>query len=124
MSTKFKKGVSGNPSGRPKADPKVTQFQKMTYNEFIDHLQKYGAMTQAEMVIHLDRDDCTMFEKIFGRLIYQAAKGDKAARAVLFERLWGKVKDSIEITRIEPFIIQRPSGAEVELGAITKSKKT
>lgn len=95
----FKKGVSGNPGGRKKESPIVSQFRKTSYEDFINYLNKYGAMNQAEMKAEIERVDCTMFEKIFGRIIYQAAQGEKDGRQVLLERLWGKVKDQVEFTQ-------------------------
>jgi hypothetical protein len=96
--TRFKKGVSGNPSGRPKEDPAIRKFKETTYKDFIDQLQKYGSLSMDEMEADLRRKDATMFERIFGKIIQQAANGERDGRQVLLERLWGKVKDQVEVT--------------------------
>ncbi len=97
----FKPGEVHNPGGKPKQDPAIKAFKETSYKDFIANLQKYGGMTEKEIAIELKRPDVTMFEKMFGNIVAGAANGDKDARAVLLDRLWGKVKDSIEITNKE-----------------------
>ncbi len=93
----FKKGQSGNPNGRPKIDPELKHFRELTYKEFINQLQKYGWQTPDQIKQDLERTDVTMFERIFGKIILQAADGEKDGRQVFLERLWGKVKDQVEV---------------------------
>lgn len=93
---RFVKGQSGNPGGGKKLDPFVKEFKETSYKDFINQLQKYGKLTRLEMQADLQRPEATMFEIMFGQIVASAAKGDKDARQVLLERLWGKVKDSIE----------------------------
>ncbi len=92
----FVKGQSGNISGRPKQKAHIAEFRQTSYEDFINQLQKYGSLTKEEMQEDLNRKDATMFELIFGRILVDAAKGERDARQVLFERLWGKVKDKLE----------------------------
>lgn len=114
--TQFKKGKSGNPSGRKKADPIVTAFKETTYNEFLAGLQKYGKLSREQMQKELTRPDITMFELMFGQIVASAAKGDKDARQVLLDRLWGKVKEQVMIEGPKPTVIERPNGDQVILG--------
>lgn len=97
--TLFKKGQSGNPSGRAKQDPQIKAFRELTYKEFLTQLQKYGWQTPKQIEQDLKREDVTMFERIFGKIILQAAEGEKDGRQVFLERLWGKVKDQVEFTQ-------------------------
>lgn len=97
--TQFKKGQSGNPNGRPKVNPTLKAFRELTYNQFIGQLQKYGHQTPDEIKQDLARKDVTMFERIFGKIILQAAEGEKDGRQVFLERLWGKVKDQVEVSQ-------------------------
>ena len=92
----FVKGKSGNISGRPKMDPALKKFKETTYKDFLGGLQKYGAYSPKEMEAELERANITMFEMMFGNIVYTAAKGDKDARALLLDRLWGKVKDQVQ----------------------------
>ncbi len=106
VETRFKKGVSGNPGGRP-ASPIMKEFREITYKQFVESLQKYGDMTREELQADLKRPDATMFELMFGHIVAQAAKGDHYARNLLIDRLWGK------ITAIN--ISQTPMGSQVQI---------
>lgn len=99
--TPFKPGQSGNPKGRPPLPRSLKVFRHTTYVEFLEKLQLYGAMTREELAAELRRPDASNFELIFGKLIFSAAKGDTSARKEILERLWGKVKDSLEISHRE-----------------------
>lgn len=99
---KFQKGQSGNPGGKPKVDPSITQFKATTYKDFIENLQKYGGLSPAEMKADLARPNATMFELIFGKIISGAAQGDRDARNVLLDRLWGKVKQEVRLEEGNP----------------------
>ncbi len=94
---KFKKGQSGNPGGRPKVPDEIKKLRQMTYQEFLDALQKYGVMTREDVEAHLKRKETTCFEHIFGKVIIDACDGEKDARNLLIERLWGKVKESYDL---------------------------
>ncbi len=91
--TQFKKGVSGNPSGRPKADKTVRQFQETTYKDFISKLQLFGGMAKSELKQVVDDPSTAVFDLIFARILYDAMAGKSDARQVLLDRLWGKVKE-------------------------------
>ena len=94
---KFKKGQSGNKSGRPKEDPKIKAFKQTSYQEFVKALQKYGTMSLAELKEEMKRPDISMFELMFAQLVGSAAKGDYQSRQMLIDRLWGKVKDGVDL---------------------------
>lgn len=95
--TQFKKGISGNPSGRPKNDPLIQKVKETTYKEFITQLHKFGNLTREEVAQEIMNPEATMFQVMFGQIVASAAKGDRDARQVLLERLWGKVKDELKI---------------------------
>ncbi len=92
--SRFKAGVSGNPGGRPKADPQIKVFKETTYKDFVTGLQKYGDMEKAELKKEVKRQDIRAFDLIFARVVDQATDGEKDARAVLMDRLWGKPKET------------------------------
>jgi len=113
---KYVKGQSGNPSGRKKEDPLIRKVKETTYKEFLEGLQLYGTLSREEMQKELQRPDATMFELMFGQIVASAAKGDKDARQVLLDRLWGKVKDKVEysdVSDIERDKIKRMSMNEL-----------
>lgn len=101
---RFKPGQSGNPkgiNGTTKIDPALKAFRETTYKDFITYLQKYGSFSRQEMATELQRPDATMFEIMFGQIVASAAKGEKDARNVLLDRLWGKVKEVHEVRNYE-----------------------
>ncbi len=93
----FQKGQSGNPLG-PRIDPAMKAFRETTYKDFISGLQRFGGQPLSFIEAELERPDITAFEAMFGNIVLSAAKGEKDARAVLLDRLWGKVKDAVEIS--------------------------
>lgn len=83
-------------------EPKITkaelrQLRRTTMREFLDALQRYGQMTRKELLAELDREDASMFDLIFAGTMAAAAKGDKDCRQIVLDRLWGKVKDVVEV---------------------------
>ncbi len=91
---RFKPGQSGNPGGKKKQDPEIKQFRETTYKDFVTGLQKYGDMDKAQLKAEVRRPDIRAFDLIFARVVDQATDGEKDARAVLLDRLWGKPKET------------------------------
>lgn len=91
---RFQKGVSGNPGGGRKKDPLIKQFQDTTYKEFVESLQLYGKMKREQVAAIAKDPETKMFDLIFVNIVAKAAQGDKDARAVLMDRLWGKPKET------------------------------
>jgi hypothetical protein len=88
--TKFKKGESGNPSGRP---PKLPELHVLLANV----LGKEG------------KDGLTAAEEILNALHARAKKGDTRAAELLLDRAYGKPKQTNETTlkTTEPLVIIR-----------------
>lgn len=101
---RFAKGTSGNPGGRPKKSFAAEKQRLISYHEFVFLIQKFVEMKRPEIKEYLERPEATMFELIYGRLVVEAAKGDRTAREMLTERLFGRVKEQIEMLThvIEP----------------------
>lgn len=94
---KFQPGQSGNPAGKAKQDPAIKAFKETTYRDFLNSLQKYGAMDPEDLKVELEKPGITVFEVMFGNIVQGAMKGDKDSRNVLLERLWGKVTEKHEV---------------------------
>ncbi len=92
----FEKGKSGNPAGGKPLSPERRAFKQMTYDQFIDELQRYGTMTPKEMAEDLKREDTTVFQRMFGKIVFDAMTGQRDKIQIILERLWGKVKDKVE----------------------------
>jgi hypothetical protein len=86
--TKFKKGKSGNPNGRP---PKLPELHVLLANV----LGKEG------------KDGQTAAEEILNALHAKAKKGDTRAAELLLDRAYGKPKQTNETTlkTTEPLVI-------------------
>ena len=88
--SKFKKGESGNPNGRPKKLPEI-------------------AVLLANVLGKEGKDGITAAEEILMALHARAKKGDTRAAEVLLDRAYGKPKQTTDtnITSTEPLVIIR-----------------
>jgi hypothetical protein len=86
--SKFKKGESGNPNGRPKKLPEI-------------------AVLLANVLGKEGKDGLTAAEEILMALHARAKKGDTRAAEVLLDRAYGKPKQTTDtnITSTEPLVI-------------------
>lgn len=89
--TKFKKGQTGNPNGRPKKLPDLDILLAKVLGE--------------------ETKGLTAAERILQALEAKAAKGDIRAAEVLLDRGYGKVKETIqlsgEVTEIRRTVISK-----------------
>jgi len=87
--SKFKKGQSGNPNGRPRKLPELDKLLADVLGE--------------------EKDGVTAGEAILKAIRAKAAKGDVRAAELLLDRAYGKPKQSIDnnITTTEPLVIVR-----------------
>lgn len=76
--SKFKKGESGNPNGRPR---KLPELDKLLFD-----------------VLGEEKDGISAAEAILKALRAKATKGDIRAAEVLLDRAYGKAKAYIEVT--------------------------
>lgn len=76
--TKFKKGQTGNPKGRPPKLPKLDELLASVMSE--------------------ERNGLTAAEAVLRALIVKATKGDVRAAEVLLDRSFGKVRQVTDIT--------------------------
>ena len=85
--SKFKKGESGNPNGRPRKLPALDKLMADVLGE--------------------EKDGITAGEAILKPLRAKATKGDVRAAEVLLDRAYGKPKQTTDtnITSTEPLVI-------------------
>lgn len=99
--TQFKKGQSGNPSGRPKIGADLTKLNHLTKQKLITILNTFINMTRDEIAERLQDPKATMLEMAVGHIIAKAAKeGDTMRLNFLFDRIVGKVTDVVEQTNV------------------------
>jgi hypothetical protein len=98
--TKFKKGQSGNPNGRPKKLPELKELMALVLGEEKDGISAAEAILKAQRA--------------------KAAKGDTRAAEWLFERGYGKAQTHIDITtdgeKMQQQVIVLPNGATIPIG--------
>jgi len=87
----WKKGQSGNPSGRPKLPPELKAIPPFTANELSRIISKYGRLTVERLYEIIDNKLATAMDvavcKIFARSIEE---GDYGRLSFLLDRCIGK----------------------------------
>lgn len=116
--TQFKKGVSGNPGGRTALPVTVREAQSQSHEKFIATMLKMGEMTQEQLQAVMKDKKTKNFQIIFGRLIYECQKGNIPAMKLMFDRLWGSVKEvdpaTIEVNAINIRPLQNVSSEQLK----------
>lgn len=115
----FQPGQSGNPNGRKPLPPDLKGIKKITTDELQRQIAKFAGMTKQEISDHLRDPEATMLDIMIGTVMVKAAKdGDHSRFNFLLDRTIGRVKESLEVTVPQPYVIRRPStGEEVVLGS-------
>lgn len=76
--TRFQKGQSGNPLGRPKRLPSLDRVL-------------------AEVLSDVDKNDISVLQRILTTLAKRAIRGDVRAAELLIDRAFGKAKASLNV---------------------------
>lgn len=93
--TRFKKGQSGNPKGRPKQLPELRELLADVLSE--------------------EKDGRTAAFAILAALRVKAAKGDVRAAQLLLDRAYGQVKGQLDLTSGDKPLHAIPGAIRVEL---------
>lgn len=104
-STQFKKGVSGNPNGRPSYSALEDEIRALAYRIAKDKEQK---------PLKIEGQEITYHEAILHKMIVQAAMGDDRARKEYMVRFFGKPKETIELANREGEAFRTEGGLPVE----------
>lgn len=115
--TRWKKGQSGNPTGRRKLPVSLKGVSELTAEEIKRTIAKHFRMDKEELAKVLQNAKSPSLDLIIASTIAKAIKdGDISRAEYLFMRSLGKVKDVMEVVQPEPIVIKRKDGSEVELG--------
>lgn len=113
----FVVGKSGNKRGRPQLPDHVREFKRYSYEHFIEKVQEFSMLTKEQLKTRIKDPSTTMFDLMFATAVTQASEGDKDARNLIIDRLWGKIKEEVDIKLVKPFILGHLSGETTTLGA-------
>ncbi len=90
----FKEGESGNPGGRPKLPDDIKEARQMSLEEFLRYIISVMKLTPSE-VKEINMDDMPLGKRA---ILNAFAKNDYKAMKDFQDRLWGKAKESIDLT--------------------------
>lgn len=94
LGTRFKPGVSGNPSGGTKLPEELRGIRSLTKLEVTKVISKYARMTADEIELHIEERKIPILELAFCKMFMQSLKhGDYSRIAFLLDRSLGKVKE-------------------------------
>ena len=97
VNNRYKKGISGNPSGRPKG----SLNRKTIAREYLAFLQEeVNSLTGIKELLS-NEDMITL------AIIHKAKKGDVNAYKALMDSAYGAVKQNIEVTEAETPIFKQ-----------------
>jgi hypothetical protein len=119
----WKKGQSGNPKGKPKRDPDVIAATKLTRENVERAISKYLKCSYEDLKKLIAEKKGQNVELIIARIIEKAiSSADYQGMNFLLDRLIGKVKDKVEVTKHEPVIIEMKSGDQIYMNSHTREE--
>jgi len=113
--TKFKKGNPGGP-GRPKNSVEIRKAAKLGKEMFQGIFHKFSLMEYEEFLEFFKAGKMNVMERIVSGVMVKAMKGDTSSASLIWDRMMGRITETVEITLPKPMVIERPSGAQIVLG--------
>jgi hypothetical protein len=115
---KFKKGKSGNPTGRPKLTPEDKAVKQLTRETWNDLSQKMMTCSQTDLEEILARGGMPFEAELFIRHMLKLGETpDWHAYEKYLARRIGPVKQEVEVSLPKPTIIELSDGRKIVAGA-------
>jgi hypothetical protein len=119
----WKKGESGNPTGRPKLPPELKSIHALSVPEVQKIISKYCRMTMEELLACKQDPKLAALDRMIISGIMQAERhGDYSRLEMLLVRTIGRVTDKMEISTPKPYVIERSDGKQVVLGSTVEEE--
>jgi len=117
----FQKGNKlGNRNGRPPLSPEAAAFKKMSASLIAETASRIFNMCGHDidaLQTICDSKETTVFEKILASGFRKAIiDGDLDMINRFLDRVVGKPKQQVEVSQIQPYIIETTGGRRIELG--------
>lgn len=110
----FKPGQSGNPNGRPRLPEDVKEARRLNQVELERVINKYLFMSTRRLEFKFANKSTRALDRMVIGLILKGSAGNIPSVTLITERLVGKVKTVVEVSRPES---KRP--IEEQLGEMT-----
>lgn len=115
--------VKGHTVSKPRLPAELKGLASLTKAEATKALSDALKLRRDELDLLLADPEAAMLDLCAAKIVKAAYdQGDAQRLNFMFDRLIGKVVDKVEHKSIEPFIIIRPSGEQVLLGAKIKGE--
>lgn len=106
----------GHGMGRPKLPEEIKQASNLTLAESRAKLSKFLYLTMDELEAVLRDKSMPVMDMWIARIALMGLKaGDYQRLNFMFDRLIGKVKDQVDLTIVEPTIIEFSDGRVIEM---------
>lgn len=117
------KGQSGNPNGRPRNPPEVLALARLTREQFTAIMGGFMALPLEGIAERLKTPGIPALEHWIGQTVLKGIEeGDLSQLEKMADRVYGKVKETVEVSVPKPTYIDRLDGSFVELGTTLEAE--
>ena len=116
--TQFKKGESGNPSGRKRVPEHIKKASKLTQHQLRKELSEFLLANERQVKEIANDEEAPVIRRILAKTCLSALKGNEKCTLLLLERTVGRVRETLEIQMPTPYVVEDiSSGKSIELGS-------
>lgn len=111
--TRFKKGVTGNPNGRPTVPKEIRDIKKLTVQELEQLVSTLLYATDQDLANILGDESAPKIKKIVAQiLVTTGSTGNMTQFDQLLNRVIGKVRETIKHEGVRPVILDYGDGSK------------